>query len=305
MEYRQALWLGDEANQLEEILRDVWERLPQSTGRVVDRADGSSVMGVSLVDHGDLGASIHCVKYTDRQAVGVVPMVGDAAPTLGSLEPDALENFLDRDFFLLVRGNHIISLNASKGAAMARTFLHGLINQAGRPPHASQFDFVQIASTDVARRIKAGGGIESIQLDVALEEATADVLARESAPRTAYGKLVGGLMNIVDSLARSDRGSSLQASEGGKMRLQISVPDGDLESVKAAATRIGLEIADDEDAADFVLKLRDGGYVKPNAIAVRKLVTLSRSANSFQSEGVRREMEIYMGELQMSGQLGV
>lgn len=89
------------------------------------------------------------------------------------------------------------------------------------------------------------------------------------------------------------------------MRLQISVPDGDLESVKAAATRIGLEIADDEDAADFVLKLRDGGYVKPNAIAVRKLVTLSRSANSFQSEGVRREMEIYMGELQMSGQLGV
>lgn len=304
LDYRQALWLGDDEEDLEQIVRAVWAKLPQSEMRVVGRADGSCVMGFSLEKHGrKAGISIHCVKYTDRQEVGLVPMSGGEAPVLGSLAPTKEENFLDRDFFLFVRGNHVISLNAAKGAAMARTFLHGLISQAGRPHSATQFDLVQIASSSSARRIKAAGGVASIQLDLAIEEATADVLADEAEPQTAYQKIVSGLSHIVDSLSRSQKTERFADSGGGKLRLQISVPDGDLEAVKKAATRIGLDIADDEDAEDFVLVLRNGEQIKRNSISVRKLVSLERSANSFHPAHVRHEMAMYMDELHASGQL--
>lgn len=306
LDYRRVLWVGDHKDNLENLIRSAWTILPQSTQRVVPRADGSCVMGASLTDLGADGIQLHCVKYTDRQGVGVIQMIQSASSALGERLPDAQENFLDRDFFLHISGNDVISLNAAKGAAMARTYLWGLFRAARMAPQTCQFDIMQIASPDAALRIAAAGGVQSIQMDLAIEEAAASRLAHmTSAKQSTFDRFHQGMINLVDTIARgSSSAQKLKESNRGSLRVQLSLPDGDLEAAKAAATTIAQEIAEDEDAEDFVLYLRNGEQIKRDAIAVRKLVPLQRSANSFLPTDVGNAMHQYFRELRDSRQLG-
>jgi hypothetical protein len=86
------------------------------------------------------------------------------------------------------------------------------------------------------------------------------------------------------------------------MRLSIKVPNGDFAAAKDGLTSIAEDVVADEHADDYVILLRNGETIKPGEIAVKKLVSLRRSANSFRSDDVLREMTAYLGELQRSGQ---
>ncbi|MBJ2150596.1 hypothetical protein [Paracoccus sp. IB05] len=302
IDYRRVIWVADQPDDLEQRLRFAWGELPEAVQRVTERRDGTSVMGFSLVDHGGAGVSIHCVRYTDGQGVGTIPMV--ARPdNLGETLPGDAENFLNQDFFMLVQANHVVTLNAARGAAMAREFCRDLMRLAGLPDVVGMFDLVQIANADAVRRIHEGGGVQSIQVDLAIEAASAAYLAEDLHRGGLIRAVRDGLASIVHSITHTESGEGLGESNRGTVRLQISVPDGDLEVAKEATSRIAEDIVEDETADDYVVYLRNGGQIRRNAMAVRKLVPLEKAANSFDPRDVRREMLVYLGELRASDQL--
>lgn len=188
---------------------------------------------------------------------------------------------------------------------MARTFAQDLMRVADLPAEASQFDLLQVPDTDVVRMIQAAGGVQSIQVDMSIDAAAADLLAAQARPPATFGRIKESMSELVRSLAMAPRGGRIVDSNHGRVRLQISVPDGDLAQAKDAASAIAADIVEDEDADDYVLYLRNGEQIRRNAMAVRKLVPLERSANSFDPADVRRAMLLYLGELRQSGQLEV
>lgn len=94
LDYRRAEWLTEQPDDLEQRLRSVWRLLPEATQRVTQRRDGTSVMGFSLEDHDAAGISIHCVRYTDGQGVGIIPMAPGPG-NLGEKLPEDAENWIE------------------------------------------------------------------------------------------------------------------------------------------------------------------------------------------------------------------
>lgn len=298
LEYRKVLRFEPCPNTLEQSLRLAWDKLPNQLERVIPRSDGSSVMGFSMTDHGKRGVSVHCVRYVDQQGVGVIPMVEGQTKVLGEKKPLTDENFLDRDFFLLATGDHVITLNASTGAGMARTFLDGLIKKAQLPSSHEKFDLVQVANVQALRRISAGGGVKSIQLDWSLGALAADyALVQTSKKKSVIQSIGGRLSELMSSVAREDGADGFVESEKGTVRLTINVPDGDVRPAKAAAIALGEAIADDEYADDFLLTLNNGDQIRKNSVSIKKQVTFRRNANSFVASDVETEMLGFMKAL--------
>lgn len=305
LEYRRVLRLEPCNKTLEMSIRRAWERLPTQNERIVPRADGSSIMGFSMTDHGPEGVLVHCVRYIDQQGIGVIPMVEQSAKTIGEKKPLTDENFLDRDFFMLVSGEHIVSLNASTGAGMARTFLQGLIKKASLPSVQEKFDIVQVANIKDMRRISAAGGVKSIQLDWSLNELAADYALTKKGKETLFRKIEGRAKDLINNVIRSDGAGGFAKSEKGSVRLQINVPDGDVQPAKTAASFLGEAIAGDDSAEDFVLVLHNGDQIRRESVSVKKLVSLRRNANSFVASDVETEMLQFMKTLKDNGQTQV
>lgn len=306
LEYRKVQRFKDFSSNLEQSLREAWSRLPTQNDRIVPRFDGSSVMGFSMTDHGQAGVSIHCVRYVDQQGVGIIPMAEGVQKVLGEKKPLADENFLDRDFFLLAWGDHVISLNASTGAAMARTFLAGLIKKAGLPPEHEQFNLVQAANVEALNHIKAAGGVRSFELNLSLGELAADfVFEKSGTKRSVFGGMLESLSNFISVVGHEDGAPGFAGSEKGSVRLMINVPEGDVQGAKMTVDALGRAIVDDEDAEDYVITLNNGDQIRRNSMALKKSVNLKRNANSFVASDVEAEMLAFMRSLIVSEQTQV
>lgn len=302
IEYRRVLWFSAEID-LEAHIRELRDGLPNSTDRIVVFPDGSSVMGVEISDQGRSGVFLHCVRYVEQQAVGVVPMVPAETATLSELRPRNDENFLNSDFFALIAGDHVISLNAGRSAGALHKYLLQLFQRANRPDSWTQFDIVRIADINGLRRIEAGGGVQKVQMDLAIEEASAGVMRDEAASPTMIQRLRRPLVQMMQSLVRADgKAAGAAQSRKGTMRVTISVPGGDLEVAKSGLDGIAEQIVADEDAEDFVILLRSGESIKPGEIAVKKKVSVVRSANTVLPGEVREEMLRYLAELRQARQ---
>lgn len=298
LEYRKVLRFEPCKETLEEAIRLSWAKLPGDLQRVIQRSDGSSVMGFSMTDHGKKGVCIHCVRYVDQQGVGVIPMAGQASKVIGEKKPLATENFLNQDFFLLASGDHVITLNAATGAGMARTFLVGLFKQASLPPVHEKFDLVEVPRASALRRIAQAGGVSSIQLDWGISELAADYISSEGRKgKGLFGAITGRARELVGSVVLQQGAKGLAESQKGTVRLTISVPDGDVQVAKNAASAIGQAIIDDDGANDFLLKLKNGDQIRKDSVSRKKLVTLQRNANSFVVSDVEREMLAFMDDL--------
>ncbi|PKP71840.1 MAG: hypothetical protein CVT82_00265 [Alphaproteobacteria bacterium HGW-Alphaproteobacteria-4] len=260
-------------------------------------------MGAEISDQGRSGVFLHCARYVEQQAVGVVPMAPAETVTLTERYPGNDENFLNSDFFALVSGDHVITLNAGRSAGALHRYLHQLFQRAKCPESWTQFDIVRIADINGLRRIDAGGGVEKVQLDLAIEEASAGVVRDEAANPTMVQRLRRPLVQMLQSLVRADgKAAGAAQSRKGTMRVMISVPGRDLEVAKSGLDGIAEQIVADEEAEDYVIWLRSGESIKPGEIAVKKKVSVVRSANTVQPGEVREEMLRYLAELRQARQ---
>lgn len=223
---------------------------------------------------------------------------------LAERQPDRDENFLNSDFSALVCGNNVITYHAGRNAGSLCNYLHGLFRAAALPNEATMFDLVRMANVDQLRKIDAAGGVSSIQLDLGIEEAAAALLQDQGARPGTFGRLTQQMVDVVDCLLRAvPAGPGLAESGRGKVRLSISVPDGDVVPAKDAISSVAAEIVEDEDADDFVITLRNGDTIKHGEISTKKLVSLHRAANSVNRDEVWEEMVTFLRELRRAGLL--
>jgi len=304
IEYRRALWFSNESN-LERHLRSAWAARPNNTQRIIERSDGASVMGLRLEDFGDLGVAIHCAKYVERQGVGVVGMTESDAADLSERAPGNAENFLNSDFMAIVNGDHVVTLNAGQNAASLRSYLQGLFRLSGLHEDTSKFDIVRIADVGQLERIEAIG-TASIGLNVAIDEATAGVVADGSPRRSMWSGLTQPLSNLIEGvIGRDDKASQIGNSQKGTLKVSINVPKGDLEAARSGLDGIAEALVQEDEAEDFVINLRNGETIRPGEMSVKKLVRLERSSNTVDRHDVWAEMATYMRELENSGHLEI
>lgn len=305
LDYRKALWFAD-GGVLEDLLLEALNILPNSRDRVVDRSDGSSDMGARLRPYPGEGVALHCTRYVDGQPAGVVPMIPQENTRVAERAPGNQENYLHRDFIAFIHGDHVVSLNAASNAASLRNYLHGLFKNAGLHENASKFDLVRRASADQVARIEAAGGVDRIQMDLSIEDATARVIQeRGERPRHwAARTFLDPVTQMIQDLSRADnKASDLSRSRKGNLRLMINVPKGDLHAAKSGIDGVAEILVEDEDADNYVIHLRDGDKITPSEMAVRRRIRIERYANTVNTDEVISEMRDYMRDLRVSGQL--
>ena len=269
------------------------------------RADQQSIMGAKRIDYQAQGFAIHCTRYTEQQGVGTVSMAEPLEVTVGNQNPGNNQNFLSADFFALVRGNHVLSMSAGKNAGSLRTYLHALFRNANFADELTMFDIVRVPAANQLARIVQAGGVEAVQLDLTIEEATLGVVnGVPQAHDTMWKKLVDPLRSAVAAIVAADeKASAIADSRKGKMRLTVNVPGGDLAAAKNGIDGIAEGIVADEEASDFVIRLRNGESINPSEIAVKRRVTVDRMANTVVTDQVFSEMVTYMADLEAIGQL--
>lgn len=303
IEYRKALWFSEKQYNLQELIEAAWMALPTSEQRVVIKKDQTCTMGMGLRTF-DTSIGFQCCRFVDRQPVGVVPMRGGPAPILTEQIPEEGHNFLSADFFAFVDGNDVISLNAGMNGAALRSFLHGLFPVAVLDIDATKFDLVQQAAPNVLRKIQAGGGVESIQFDIGITEATASLLEDEKEPKTLTEQLAAGLGSLLDMISKPRDRQGIKESTGS-MRVTLNVPKGEMEAVQRSADRLAVDLVEDDEADDFLIGLRNGETIRRRQMSTKKSVPLQRSANSFVEEDVYSAMSEFLKEVRASGLAGV
>ncbi|MGE4325572.1 MAG: hypothetical protein AB7E21_05605, partial [Pseudodonghicola sp.] len=305
IEYRRAEWFAD-GGVLEQAVRDAHAELPQSRDRVVERFDGSSDMGALFLPYVGEGVALHCTRYVDGQPAGVVSMVPDQRVSVSERAPGNQENFLHLDFVAFIQGNHVLTMNAAQGGAALRNYLQGLFRLAGLPESRTKFGLMRCPAVDQLARIEAAGGVEQILLDMTIEEATALALEDQNRPAPAWGaeRMLRPLTRLMNDLIMSDtRASDVGRSQKGRLRLSIGVPKGDIVAAKEGLNGVGEILIEDEDADNYVIKLRNGDQIKPDEMAVKKKIRVDRFANTVDTSQVITEMREFMAELRDSGQL--
>lgn len=304
LEYRRALWFSAESN-IENHLRAAWMKLPESMDRKVRKSDGSSVMGLSCRDYGNLGFAIHCAKYIDGQGVGVVSMAPATLVDLTNRKPNNSENFLNSDFMAIVKGDHIITLSAGQNAAALRVYLQEIFRKAGLPENTDKFDIVRIADTGQLERIKAVGA-KSIEFNIAISEATVGAIEEGYVPKTAWSKFKGSTYSLIDGLiGLDDEAALIGESKKGTVKISINIPKNDLEAAHFGANGIANAFVEEDDAEGFLITLQNGETIRPGEMSVKKSVRVERASNTVSRDEVWNEMESYMDELAHSGYLEV
>lgn len=305
IEYRRVAWIADGFS-LEDRLRVAWARLPNNTDRIVQFGNDVCVMGVSSADHRANGFAIHCARYAEQQGVGVLDMTPAPVGTLRERRPGNDENFLNTDFFAMVSGDHVITLNAMRNAASLRSYLHALFQHARLEDGSTMFDLLRIADANEMARIDAVG-VQSVKMGLGIEEATADRINEIGARRagqSVYQRIREPMIQMINSIgAMQGKPANLANSRKGTMQVLINIPSRDLIAGKVGIDGVAEGLVQDEDATDFVIMLRNGETITPDEIAVKKRVTLERLANTVRAEDVWREMANYMNELRLAGQL--
>lgn len=301
LEYRRARFL-DDGHDLEELARQAWGTFPTQAQRVVTFSDGRATCGLRSRDAIGGGLLVHCARFTDGQGVGTIPTAPAPEVGVGERPPAPGENFLNSDLMALMRGNHVISMNSGRNAGSLRIYFQQLFRMAGFADATRQFEIVRVGSPN-ALAIIDSVGVKSVDLDVEIAEATSvDLLDDETGGLWRDIKRnIGGAFSAIT--ARDETVEQLRTAERGAVKVSINVPKNDLEVAKNGLDSLAEEIVEDEEADAFVIHLRNGATIKPQEVAVRKQVKLDSAANSVSVFQAWEAMELYLGELEESGQL--
>ncbi len=303
LEYRRARFVAPGQN-LEELTRQAWGQFPTHLDRGVPRTDRSIVTGMKEQDQRGSGFALHCARYYDRQGVGTIPMAPAAQVDLGERQPDADENFLNADFFALIRGNHVVCLNCGRNGGALRSYLSGLFKKAGMAREAQMFELTRVGNPNALAIIERVG-VKSIDMKVDISEATAVELI-EVEGGGGFGQIAKrAIGEAFRSLtARDAELRQLRQAEQGTVTVSINVRKGDLSAARDGLDHLAGEIAEDENADGYVINLRDGAVIKPDEVSVKKAVKIEAHANSVSVFQAWDELRTYMEELEENGQLG-
>jgi len=309
LEYRRARFyqddgqILDDGQNLEELVRQAWEKFETQVERTITFSEDRSTCGACARDVRGGGFAIHCVRFTNGQGVGTIPTAPAPQVDVGERLPEPGENFLSSDLMALFRANHVICMNCGLNAAVLRLYLQELFQKADLSNDRRQFEIVRIGSFDKVKIIKEVG-VKSFDMGTGIAEATAVAINEDG--RTGYRgqSIKRGLGDFLEAITAKDKSvKELRRSKGGTVRISINVPEGDLEEVKDFQDNLAKDIVEDEKADGFTIHLRDGTTIKPDEVSVRKQVKLEKAANSVNVFEAWDAMETYLGELEESGQL--
>lgn len=302
LEYRRAQWFAGQQN-LEELTRQAWGLFDTQLKRTITLSDKSSISGLQPRDFGVDGFAIHCARYTDRQGIGTISMTPAANAEVGERPPESNENFINSDFSAFFRGNHIIVLNAGRNAATLRNFLYEFFRNAGFNTNTQKFNLVRVGNLDKLAMIEAAG-VKSIDLNISISEAAAVDLAEHTGKGGIWLTVKRAVADQFKAMIARDADiGQLREAEKGSVTVSINVPKGDLAIAKNALNHMAEALAEDSDADDFQITLRNGQTIKPHEVSVKKRVELDAVANSVSIEQAWTEMRSFMNELIENGQI--
>lgn len=294
----------DEGQDLEQLVRQAWQQFATQAERTITFSDDRSTCGLSSRDYLGNGFAVHCGRFTDGQGVGTIPTVPAPAVEVAERQPEPGENFLNSDLMAIVRGNHVISINAGRNGGSLRIYFQQLFRKANFPDPTRQFELARVGSPDKLAIIEEFG-VKSVDLEVDISEAAAVELVDGEAAGSYWSSIkcsIGGAFNALT--AKDEAVEQLRLAEKGSVKMTINVPKGDLESARHGLDEFAEEVLEDEEADGFVIHLRNGGgAIRPNEVAVRKQVRLETAANTVSVHQAWDAMNTYMGELEESGQL--
>ncbi|MFA8384164.1 MAG: hypothetical protein ACEPO2_00950 [Pelagibaca sp.] len=303
LEYRRARFNAPGQN-LEQLTRQAWGQFATHLDRGVPRADRAMVTGMRGQDDGGRGYALHCARYYDRQGVGTIPMAPAAQVDLGERQPGANENFLNGDFFGWIQGNHVVCLNCGRNAGALRGYLSGLFKKAGLPREAQMFELIRVGNPNALAIIERVG-VKSIDMKVDISEAGADDLIEGGGGGGFWQSAKHQIGEAFQGLtARDAELRQLRQAEQGSVTVSINVKKGDLSAARQGLDHLAGEIAEDEEAEGYTIRLRDGAVITPDEVSVKKAVRIEAHANSVSVFQAWDAMRTYMEELEENGQLG-
>lgn len=303
LEYRRVRWFSKIDRTAEDLTRDAWERFPTQTERTVIRRNGASISGLKAQNAPNGSFMIHCGNYTDRQAIGVLPMDPTDQVDVGERSPDDNENFLSSDFMALIYGDHVVTLSAGRNASTLKEFLRGLFEKAEFDETAKQFDLVRAANVEKLAMIESAG-VQKLDLKLDISEASSAELVDQSSGVGFFASIKRGMVDQFLVITSKDETiQQLRGAQKSSFSVSINVKHGDLESVKDGIDNLAEAIIEDEEADNFVIELRTGERIHPEEVTVRKRVRLEMHANSVSAHDAWQSLGDYIAELENIGYL--
>ncbi|MEW7006749.1 hypothetical protein [Lentilitoribacter sp. EG35] len=301
LEYRRANWLSD-ANNLEQLIRSAWDQFDTQLERTISRGANRAITGLKSRDFGQMGFALHCARYTNGQSIGTVPMAPQASAEVGERPPEANENFMNADFMALIKDNHVIVMNCGRNAGALRDFLTKLFEKANFADNTQMLDLARIGNLDKLAMIETVG-VGTIDMDINISDAAAnEIIGLED--QGIWSKATSRFSNAIHAITAQDESiAQLRLAEQGRVRVSINVQKRDLEVAKSGLDSLAEAIADDDEADNFVIHLRNGQTIRADEVTVKKQVRLQEVANSVSVIEAWDEMASYYSELSDSGQI--
>lgn len=266
--YRRAVWL--KADNLERLLDQALSKLPKVVDRKFLREDGQVVKSIRH-KKSDAGHYIYIVAETPGDHASTLARRNESkdAFDIDTVPPPAGSEYMDGDVFLYVKDNDVCLCTTGLREATASMFLRLLIEKAGLPKSATQFELQKIANIDKARLIQAQG-VREVDIRASMFDATHKYLKR----KTSGEGTLAAIGKHLNSIFEDDEGvrDNLQVSVVLRARsrgLDLSSRDAHAAQAVGAQRLQALAEALIEGDSDYVIVTGDGQRISPDEIYVR------------------------------------
>jgi hypothetical protein len=239
----------------------------------------------------------------EGQGVGTIPSIPAAEVDVAERAPAPGENFLNSDLMAFIDRNDVICLNCGRNAGSLRIYLQQLFRKAQFEDGSRQFELGRVGLPDTLALI-AAKRVKSIDLGIDIAEATSAELLEGARSDSTWDGIKSGVATVFHAItARDETVERLRTATKGKVRVSVSVPNGDIDTAKSGIDSLAEDIIDDDEASSYVINLRDGNTINANEVSVKKGVYLDPAANSVSVSQAWDAMELFVDELRDSGQL--
>jgi hypothetical protein len=297
--YRRVEFPAEVDMTMEQIIRDLYNRLPEDEQRVVTTRKGRVYQSTQLTKAPKSGVIFQIIATQPGAEASIVTRGQERQAVLDTMKPKEESEFWDGDMHILCRGNHLIFCAISLHENSFTNYICSLLQKIGNPKGRDFFHVKPIANVNKAR-IVADEGVKEVRLRSALYDATHEAIKVKPKLKDTFYHI----REAVRSVVSSDKSMSSIIKAEDMMSEIVIRPDGrkkDITAARRAAQLIADDIVNDQDAPEYIIITGENTFIKSTEISVKKLVSFKLHGETIDANEARLEMISYLSELNNRG----
>lgn len=298
LEYWIARFDTDSGKNLQELVREAWDKFDNHIDRSFLTNKGHSYRGLYSSKNRYSGFAIQCAQYTVDQPVGIISdeLTGER---FGMESPPDNKQYVSADLMAYIKENRIVCLNCGPNANRLASFLKGLFDYSdvGKVENLLLSRGTNIDKLALIREFKVKG----IEFNVALTRAMDYKLKKDRSPKdsplkSAVKEITG---QFIDDKALEEE-ISKSSDEYFRVKIEALGFGRGVHPVLQNLDEVAKEVIDDddEDYESVAIRLRNNTVIKSSEVSAKTSVPILSNGNSVNVTDAWKKMDEYMNEIE-------